>query len=218
MDQYQYLLFDLDGTLTDPALGITNSVMYALKKFGITPPEREALYSFIGPPLIDSFMEYYALSAEDAKTAVAYYREYFRETGLLENVKYDGVDEMLSRLKAAGKTLLVATSKPEVFARRILDHFGLTQYFDFIAGALMDETRTRKHEVIAFALDSFPIPDKSRAIMIGDRKHDILGAKHEGIASLGVLYGFGSRSEHEEHCADYIAADVNELGSILLGK
>ena len=214
MDKYQYLLFDLDGTLTDPALGITNSVMYALKKFGITPPEREALYSFIGPPLIDSFMEYYSLSAEDAKAAVAYYREYFREIGLLENVKYDGVDEMLSRLKAAGKTLLVATSKPEVFARKILDHFGLTQYFDFIAGALMDETRTRKHEVIAYALESFPVTDKSRAIMIGDRKHDILGAKHEGIASLGVLYGFGDRAEHENAGADYIVENVCDVAGL----
>ena len=130
---YRYILFDLDGTLTDPGMGITNSVAYALDKFSITVPDRSELYKFIGPPLVDSFMNYYGFSEEDANRAVAYYREYFKPTGIYENEIYDGVPELLEGLKAQGKTVILATSKPEIFAHEILKHFGIFSYFDLAA-------------------------------------------------------------------------------------
>ncbi len=213
---YQTILFDLDGTLTDPGVGITNSVAYALGKYKITVPERAALYKFIGPPLIDSFERYYGFSHERAVEAVTFYREYFSETGIFENQVYDGIGELLQELRKAGKQLIVATSKPEQFAVQILEHFALAGYFDFIAGACMDESRTKKAEVITYALEACGITDKSRVLMVGDREHDVLGAKEAGVASLGVLYGYGDREELERAGADIIAERVADLTDILL--
>ena len=213
---YQTILFDLDGTLTDPGVGITNSVAYALGKYKITVPERAALYKFIGPPLIDSFERYYGFSHERAVEAVTFYREYFSETGIFENQVYDGIGDLLQELRKAGKQLIVATSKPEQFAVQILEHFALAGYFDFIAGAYMDETRTKKAEVITYALEACGITDKSRVLMVGDREHDVLGAKEAGVASLGVLYGYGGREELERAGADIIAERVADLTDILL--
>ena len=195
MKSYDILLFDLDGTLTDPSEGITNSVMHALRRMGVEPPERRALYKFIGPPLMDSFMQEYGFSQEEARQAISWYREYFQDKGIFENVPYPGIQGALQSLQSAGKRLVVATSKPEEFARRILAHFDLLGAFEFVAGASMDETRTRKHEVIAYALEACGVGDKSGVIMVGDREHDVLGARHEGLDCLGVLYGFGSREE-----------------------
>ena len=210
----KYLLFDLDGTLTDPALGITNSVIYALRKFGIEENDREKLYSFIGPPLYDSFREIYGLSHDDANLAVGSYREYFAPKGLYENTVYSGVREMLSALKRSGRVLILATSKPERFANEILRHFELDGYFDRVFGATMDETRNKKDDVIAYALSNACISPKD-AVMIGDRKYDIEGGHKNGMISVGVLYGYGDIEEMTAAHADIIAADVKELEKIL---
>lgn len=208
---YDYFLFDLDGTLTDPGLGITNSVAYALGKYGITVEDRRELYPFIGPPLRQSFSEFYGFDEEKTKEAVAFYREYFSEKGLFENEVYEGIPEVLSQLKQAGKKLLVATSKPEEFTNRILEHFGLAEYFDFVAGATMDETRNEKADIIAYALEQIADADPSKIVMIGDRKFDILGARENGIDSIGVLYGYGSRAELEEAQATFIVEKPEDL-------
>lgn len=216
MKKYSVLLFDLDGTITDPALGITNAVMHALKKFGITVENRSELFKFIGPPLWDSFENYYGFTKEQAKKAVGYYREYYADRGIFENYVYDGLEEQLKRLNDSGRTLIVATSKPEVFAKRILDHFSIAHYFAYVAGADLEGTRVKKDDVIAYALDAGGVRDKSEAIMIGDRSYDIEGAKKVGVDSMGVLYGYGGREELEAAGADYIAGTVEDIGKILL--
>lgn len=218
MKEYQYILFDLDGTLTEPAEGITNSVKYALEKYGICNVSTEELLKFIGPPLRDSFMEYYDFKEEDAQKAVGYYREYFSEKGIFENKVYSGITDLLGQLKGKGKTLIVATSKPEKFTNQILDHFHLTQYFDFVAGATMDNARTKKADIIQYAIDNAPVPDIEKAIMIGDRHHDIDGANTVRMDSIGVLYGYGTKEELEKAGAAYIVSDVGELKAQLLGK
>lgn len=216
MEKYKYILFDLDGTITDSALGITNSVKYALEKSGAEIPPYEMLTKFIGPPLLDGFREICGFDTERAKAAVKYYREYYETKGLFENRVYEGIPELLKKLKKAGKTVILATSKPEKFAKIILERFDLSRYFDFAAGASLDETRNKKEEVIAYALTECNITDKYRAVMVGDRHHDIDGAKKNGISSVGVLYGFGDREELETAGADYIAEDINALYKILL--
>ncbi len=211
MKNYKYLLFDLDGTLTDPAEGITNSVIHALKKWGIEVEDRSELYCFIGPPLSTSFKKYYGFSEENSLKCVEYYREYFRDRGIFENKVYDGIPELLERLKKDGKILVVATSKPEEFAKRILDHFDLAKYFDFVAGASMDESRNKKADVIRYALDLAKIENKAEALMIGDRDQDMLGAQVNGIDSLGVLYGYGDSEELSASGAKYIAETVEQI-------
>ncbi len=217
MKTYSTLFFDLDGTLTDPGLGITNAVMYALRHYGLELPEREALYKFIGPPLTWSFQTYYGFDEAKSLEAVGVYREYFQDRGLYENEVYPGIPELLAQLKAAGKTLCIATSKPEGFARRIAEHFGFAQYFDHICGAAMDESRGTKHEVIEYAIGKLPGTERGDILMIGDREHDILGAKKSGLDSLGVLFGYGDHAEHEAAGADYIAETVEEMSKLLLG-
>lgn len=212
---YKYILFDLDGTLTDPGIGITNAVMYALKKFNIEVEDRAELYKFIGPPLLDSFEVYYGLSKEESQLALQYYREYFKPYGLYENTVYDGIEALLTELKARGFSLLLATSKPESFAIEILRHFQLDKYFDCIAGATMDEKRVKKADVIAYALESCNITDLSSAIMIGDREHDVLGAKAVGLESIGVLYGYGDLEELQEAGATYIVEKPADILKIL---
>ena len=215
MKTYDYILFDLDGTLTDPGLGITNSVMYALKKFNIDVNDRTDLYKFIGPPLKGSFREFYGFTDDQAELAVSYYREYFRKQGMLENSVYDGIPELLDHLKGKGKTLIVATSKPEAFTLEILRHFGLYDYFDFIAGATMDDTRNKKADIIRYALENCHIADKSSAVMIGDREHDIIGARENGLASIGVLFGYGDRKELTDAGATFIAASAAEIENLV---
>lgn len=231
----KYLLFDLDGTLTDPMVGITKSVQYALRRYGIEEPELTKLTPFIGPPLRDSFMKYYQFSKEQADEAVWVYREYFAEKGIFENEELPGIRSMLERLKKAGKVLLVATSKPEKFARQILEYFQLDSYFTFIGGADMGETRVKKEDVIRYVMehewaspcvcletdqqkaDSQAVMAwKAEAVMVGDREHDIIGAKINGLQSVGVLMGYGSREELELAGADRIASNAEELTEILL--
>ena len=213
---YQTILFDLDGTLTNPALGITNSLAYALEKFNIEVTDKKELYRFIGPPLQDSFENFYHFSKEDSLKAVDFYRDYFRHKGLYENEVYQGIPDLLERLKAQGKKRLVATSKPEEFAIQILKHFKLFDYFDFVIGASMDGSRCLKGDVIAHALTTAQIADPSATIMIGDREHDIIGAKKNGLDAIGVLYGFGSQEELEKAGAKDMAKTVADLRKILL--
>ncbi len=209
--QYEVILFDLDGTITDSGLGITNSVAYALSKYHIYEADRTKLYPFIGPPLEDSFEKIYGFSKEQAREAICYYREYYEEKGMLENQVYEGVEELLVYLKGKGKKIMLATSKPEVYAKKILLHFELAQYFDYIAGATFDGTRSEKHEVITHILENNPTLEKEKVLMVGDREHDTLGAYKVGIDSLGVLYGFGNRKELEEGKATYIVEEINEI-------
>lgn len=208
---YDIILFDLDGTLTDPGTGITNSVAYALDKFGIKVNDKSELYNFIGPPLIDSFMKYYNMSYEDGLKAVEYYREYFGVTGIFENTMFDGIPELLDIIKKSGRTISLATSKPEQYAVRILEHFGLTKYFDFVGAATMDESRSKKADVITYTLEKLNVTDKSKVVMVGDRHHDIEGANQNGLDSIGVLFGYGDSKELESAGANYIAETVDDI-------
>lgn len=213
------ILFDLDGTLTDPKVGITTCAAYGLKHFGIEVEDLDTLTKFIGPPLIDSYMEYYGFTREQAEEAIVKYRERYGEVGWAENTPYPGIHELCAKLKAAGKKLLVATSKPEGPAVRIMEHFGLAEYFDLIGGAPMDNSdKGRKAAVIRDTLERAGVEDLSRVVMVGDRLHDIQGAHEVGLPAIGVLYGYGDRAEHEEHGADYIAADLAELEALLLAE
>lgn len=216
MKKYDVILFDLDGTLTDPAIGITNSVMHSLKKYGIEVADRTELYKFIGPPLHESYEKFYGFSADEALQAVEHYREYYRVKGIYENLVYDGIEELLIKLNESGKKVILATSKPEIFAREILRYFGLDKYFYYAAGANLDGSRTDKAEVIAYALEAGGVSDKSSVVMVGDREHDIIGANKNGIDSIGVLFGYGSRAELENAGATYIVKTVCDIGNLIL--
>ena len=213
---YKYILFDLDGTLTDPKLGITKSVAYALKSYGIQVDDLDSLLKFIGPPLKDSFVKYYGFSEEQGAEAVEKYREYFKPYGIYENKVYDGVENMLAELVKCGKKVILATSKPTVFANMILEYFHLDKYFTCAVGSELDGSRVKKGEVITEALRQAGVTDKSLAVMIGDREHDILGAKENGIDSIGVLYGYGDRAEHEAAGAGMIVESIEELLQYLI--
>ena len=215
MKNYDVILFDLDGTLTDPELGITSCVQYALRHFGIEVEDRKKLRPFIGPPLVDGFMELLGFSREMAEEAAQKYRERFAEKGIFENQIYPGIDSLLEKLKQQRKLVGTATSKPEEFARRILEHFGLDGYFDEITGAEMTiGGRRSKEDVLRCALDRMGVEDKSRAVLVGDRKYDIEGAAKVGIDAIGVLYGFGSREEFSGAVA--VAETVADLEKLLL--
>ncbi len=211
----KYLFFDLDGTLTDPFEGITRSVEYALNRYGIEVEDRRTLAPFIGPPLADSFMKYYGFTREMAFEAIDVYRERFRDIGLFENEVYDGIPEMLDTLAKAGARIILATSKPRIFSQRILEHFDLADYFTLIDGSELDGTRVNKDEVIAHALEVLGC-EKSEVVMIGDRLHDIHGAKKNALESIGVLWGYGSRDELIEAGADSIAETIAELTEMLI--
>lgn len=213
-----HILFDLDGTLTDPKEGITKSVQYALKHYNIQVDDLDTLCPFIGPPLTDSYKKFYGFTDEQAWEGVLIYREYFSDRGWHENKEYEGIREMLEALKNSGKILMVATSKPEEFAVKILEHFNLAQYFDFIGGADMEETRSRKGDVVRYVLErsSLGAEAAERAVMVGDREHDVLGARECGIDCVGVLYGYGSRQELEACKAAWVVDNVKELEELLL--
>ena len=213
---YKYVLFDLDGTLTDSAIGITNSVAFALKKWNIEVEDKKTLNCFVGPPLKWSFMNYFGFTESQALEAVDEYRVYYRDRGIFENLVYPGVPEMLEAVRNMGKKVILATSKPEHFAIKLMEHFALDDCFVSICGATMDEKRTNKDEVIRYALDRNGITDTDECIMVGDRKYDVLGAKAAGIKSVGVLYGYGSRDEMDAAAPDFIAESVAELEEILM--
>lgn len=212
---YRAIMFDLDGTLTDPKVGITTSVQYALAKFGIQVADRDTLIPFIGPPLIESFERYYGFTHEQAVEAVAAYREYFGVTGLFENDLYTGIPDLLARLKDRGVALGVATSKATIYAERIVAHFGIDQYFDTIVGSNLDHTRVAKAEVIAYLRDESAAFQTDQIVMIGDREHDIFGAATHGVSGIGVAYGYGSPAELNAAGAIAVAHSVTELGQLL---
>lgn len=217
MKQYKYIFFDLDGTITDPVIGITNGVIYSLKRYGIKPPPREELYKFIGPPLMESYQKYYGFSEEKSVEALGVYREYYSEKGVYENKLYPGIRELLESLQKAERKIVMATSKPEYYAKIILKHFELDPYFTFIGGSDMaEQERSGKADVIRYDLEACGIKDLSQVVMVGDRKHDIQGAKKVGLDSIGVLYGYGDREELETAGADYIAEKMENLVEILL--
>ncbi len=208
---FKNYLFDLDGTLTDPGLGITNSILYAFEKFGLPLPPRAELYSYIGPPLIDSFQKNCNVSLEDAKRLLSLYREYFAPTGIYENTVYPGIPETLKALKDQGAKIYLATSKPEHFAKQILTHFHLMDFFDFVGGSTMDETRTEKDDVIRYVLnENNLIPQQT--LMVGDRIFDINGARVCGLKVAAVLYGYGNREELSG--ADFLLSTPQELLNI----
>lgn len=214
MAKYQYYFFDLDGTLVNTEEGITNSVKYVLEKYHIKEYDMETLRKFIGPPLGESFQKYFGFSAEETGELIGCYREYYSAGGMYEAKVYGGIDRLLERLKEDGKVLAVATSKPEHFARKILERFGLADYFTYIAGASMDGSRSSKEDVIAYALAQCEVTERARVVMIGDREHDIYGAGKQGLDSVGVLFGFGSRKELEAAGADYIVNTPDEIMNI----
>jgi phosphoglycolate phosphatase len=214
---YNLCLFDLDGTLTDPKIGITKSFQYALDAFGIKE-ELENLTRFIGPPLRESFGVFYGFSDVETEHAVAKYREYFAETGLFENEVYPGIPEALQRLNDNSKILAVATSKVTVYTQRILKHFNLDGYFGFISGDEMDGSLTKygKKEIIRIAINALGQERRMTTVMIGDRKHDIHGASEVQIDSIGNTWGYGSRAELEEAGATRIVDSVDELCTLLI--
>lgn len=215
---WETILFDLDGTLTDPAEGITKAVEVALNHYGITVEDRSTLNKFIGPPLDESFPEFYGFDDEQVREATRVFREYFGRQGWAENIPYSGIDKLLGDLKAAGKKLIIATSKPEEFAVRIMNHFGLAQYMDVIAGASTDNQEgAKKANVIRKALQRAGVEDLSSVVMVGDRRHDVAGGHEVGMKVIGVLYGYGDRAEHEAAGADYIVEDIPSLEKLLLG-
>ncbi len=210
----KYIFFDLDGTLTDPAEGILNCIEHSIKKLGLFA-KREELKCFIGPPLLDTYMKFFNIPRETAEKAVEYYRERFSVTGLFENKLYAGIPEALKRLKDSGKHLVIATSKPEIYTKRITDHFGITEYFDFIAGALLDHSRVEKADVIAHAVRELSA-DVEGSVMIGDRKFDIEGAAENGIKGYGVLWGYGSQKELALSGAEKCFETVSEMTDFLI--
>lgn len=214
---WETVIFDLDGTLTDPKEGITNSAVHALEHFGIKA-DPESLTFFIGPPLNDTFGERYGFNDEQITVAVAKFREYFEPRGWLENVPYPGIEKTLDRLQSAGLKLILATSKPEKFAVRIMERFDLAKYFTLLCGAPMDEKKAAKAAIVARAMEEAGVTDPARAVMVGDRRHDAEGARANGLDTIGVLWGYGTRKELEAAGAKYIAGDLAELEKIILGE
>lgn len=215
MKSYSTILFDLDGTLSDSSQGIINSIIYALEKYDVNDYDMPLLRKFLGPPLHESFEKFMGFDKEKSLQAVKLYREYFSSKGLFENEIYGGVSDLLQNLKENGKTLIVATSKPQPFTDRIMEHFDLAKYFDFIAGSNMDTTRSKKAEVIEYALSECNIKDKSKVVMIGDRAEDMIGAQTVGLDSIGVEYGYGTFDELKNAGATYIVKTVGELKDLL---
>ena len=215
MKKYSTNLFELDGTLTDSSPGIINSIIYALKKYDINVYDMTLLRKFLGPPLHESFEKFFGFDKEKSLQAVKYYREYFSTEGLLENEVYCDITDLLQNLKENGKTLIVATSKPQPFTDRIMEHFDLEKFFDFIAGSNMDTTRSKKAEVIEYALSECNIIDKSSVSMVGERAEDMIGAQTVGIDSIGVEYGYGTFDELKNAGATYVVKDVKSLKEFL---
>jgi phosphoglycolate phosphatase len=213
-DNFDTLLFDLDGTLTDSTEGIVRCLEYALERMGFDIPEDKN--KFLGPPLYRSFAEFCGMNEGQVNEAVRIFRERYSTVGLFENRVYEGVPEMLKRLRDGGKRIMVATSKPEVYAVRIFDRFGLSQFFEIVGGANINGTRNDKDEVIEYVLEKAGISDRSSVLMIGDRRQDVLGAHKTGLKCMGILWGFGSIEELTEAGADFIAETPEKAADMLL--
>ena len=215
---YKYAFFDLDGTLTDSRPGILNCVIYALDYYKIPYTSRESLNFFIGPPLLESFMNYCHFDEKKGLEAVMKFRERYNPIGVYENSAFEGIHEVLKELKDAGVILGVATSKPHHLMLRVLEKYGLKEYFKAVEGSKTDSLTYRKSMVVREVLADFNVPkeDYSKVIMVGDRYHDIEAAKECGLASMGVLYGYGTREEFDTYGADYIAECVEDVAKIIL--
>lgn len=195
---YKAIMFDLDGTLTESGEGITKSVQYALEKIGKPEPDLEKLRVFVGPPLLEQFMKYTDLDEETGKKAVAFYRERYSVTGIFENNVYPGIRELLEELRRKGYRLAVASSKPEKFVNQVLDYFDLTGYFDVIVGSEMNGSRTQKVQVIEETLKRLGLADhRDQVLMVGDKEHDVFGAREAGVECVAVSYGYGTIEELE---------------------
>ena len=218
MESYRFILFDLDGTLTDPKVGITKSAQYALKKMGIDEKNLDNLTSFIGPPLQVSFTDEYGFNKEQTEPAIDYYRERFKEKGMFENKPYEGIAPLLQMFVEQQYTLVVATSKLTVFAEQILKHFELEQYFDLVVGSNLDGTRSEKAEIIRYILDYYNEHSNDEFVMVGDRKYDIIGANETNIDSIAVGYGYGSMEELMESQPTQIVESVEQLKELLAGS
>ena len=212
---YEYVFFDLDGTLTDSGEGIINAAIYALEKYNIEVNDRSELRKFIGPPLQDSFSTDYGFQEDEIEDVIRIFREYYSEKGIFENTIYENIQAMLFELKNRGKKLVVATSKPEVFTKKVLDHFNISSYFDYVSGATLNNDKIKKVDIIRDAICKLGITDKSKVVMVGDRKLDVLGAKENGIDSIGVLWGYGDLLELEKVGPTYIAEKVLDLLEII---
>jgi phosphoglycolate phosphatase len=212
---YQAILFDLDGTLTDPFTGIAHSIRYALAKLGREANDDETIRTCIGPPLLASFQKHFDLGERDARQAVTHYREYFADRGIYENEVFPGIPRLLEELAARQLRLVCATSKPTVYAQRILKHFQLCRYMEFVMGSNMDLTRTDKSEIIRCALDRMDMGHSEDALMVGDRAGDIAGAHNNSIDAVAVTYGYGSERELQQARPEYLVRSVAELRSLL---
>ena len=214
----KYVIFDLDGTVIDTGPGIKNGVRYALSQFGVPVREGDTLDGFIGPPMSQSFPNNYGFDVEKTKEAIEVFREYYAEKGQFECAPYDGIPALFSDLRSAGKILCIATSKPEKFAKLIVDRFSLLQYIDVFVGATLDGSREKKSDVLNCVFEELKEPNRDEAVLIGDRHYDVDGAKACGISSVGVLYGYGSREEFEIAGADVIVETVDDLRRLLLPR
>lgn len=218
MSIYQIVLFDLDGTLSDPKEGITKSVQYALQKLGQEESDLAKLERFIGPPLQESFSTYYGFNQDITNQAIALYRERFKQLGMFENKLYSNINTLLDSLREKGCILIVATSKPTVFAEEILKYFQIERYFAHIIGSNLDGTRSSKTEIIQYILALYPAYQHRDFVMIGDREHDIIGANNTGIDSIGVTYGYGTYEELNHVNATFIVDSINQLKEILIDR
>lgn len=215
MKNYKNLLFDLDGTLIDSQEGIINAAKYALEHFGILNQPIEKLYKFIGPPLKETFEVLYGFNERDSEEAVRIFRGYYKEKGVYENVLYDGISEMLEELSKAGKNIILATSKAEIYAKQILEDKEINKYFSFVCGSTIDNSRAKKAEVIQHILEKKKLY-LGDTVMIGDKSHDVIGAKETNLDSIGVLYGYGTYDELQKAGATYIVRNIAELQSQLI--
>lgn len=218
LKEYKIILFDLDGTLSDPKIGITKSVQFALEKMGILEPDLNKLDCFIGPPLQESFAMYYGFNTEEVQQAIDFYRERFKKEGMFENELYADILSLLDALKKQGYILVVATSKPTVFSEKILEYFNIDCYFDLVVGSNLDGTRSSKTEIIQYIFDKYNEYKQSDFVMIGDRKHDIIGANNIGIDSIAVTYGYGSLEELNQSNPTCIVDSVKDIENILLTR
>ena len=217
MKDYKYIMFDLDGTVTDPKEGITASVQYALRHLGIEPPDRDALCSFIGPPLAYSFERMFGLTGGQVDIAIEKYRENYRGGAVFDCTVYDGIPQLLSWLRDTGRTVMLATSKPTVFANMILEKFGIARYFDVVCGSELSDKSENKSRIMEKAIRQAGAEDRSSVLMIGDRKFDVIGSRDNGVDCVGVLFGYGSEEELREAGATYIASSVDGIKEIIGG-
>lgn len=212
---YKYILFDLDGTLLDTFEGVSRSVEHTLKHFGLEVPNEREMRRYLGPPLIESFQKLAGMSEEDAEEAVKVFRERYKRLGIYEYGFFEGVKSVLEELRGNGCVLAVATAKLETVAKTMLEHAGLTEKFVFIGGSVDTPDRRQKEQVVAYVLENLGNPDKSEVLMVGDRDNDVLGAKANGIACCGALWGYGSREELETAGAEYIVEKAENVKDVL---